>query len=62
MGVKSVAISISSHKQTQLNCFLILYDLSIFGGSVFPDYLDQGLSEYTLKDKQQDIYTQTCNN
>ena len=38
-----VALSISSHKQTQLNrvgCFLILYVLSNSDGSVFPDYLE----------------------
>ena len=41
--MKIVALSISSHEQTQLNlvcCFLILLVLSISAGSVFPDYLD----------------------
>ena len=42
-GVRIVAFSINSHEQVQYNrvCyFLILKSLSIFEGSVFPDYLE----------------------
>ena len=42
-GMRIVALSISSHEQTQLNrvcCFLKKEVLSITEGSVFPDYLE----------------------
>ena len=38
-GVRIVAFPISFHEQTQC-CFLILYVLSIFEGSVLPDNLE----------------------